>query len=172
MNRRKAIQNIALITSGIAWMPACNFESRPVYENVPLERNQYQLIQKLTEVILPKSELEITTPETTTHFVLTMINDCFAPEDIQSYLSGLQAFQNFLKENYSKAFGNLENGQQIQLLDNLAQTESTPEDLQNFLGITKHLTVKHFTSSEFFLKNYLSFEFAPARYRGCVEVAG
>jgi len=32
------------------------------------------------------------------------------------------------------------------------------------------LTVQHFASSEYFLKNYMEFEFIPGRYSGCLNV--
>lgn len=170
MKRRQAIQNIALITSGIALMPACNFENAPVFENVPLERGQWTLIEQLTGAILPKGELEITTPESTPQYVLTMLNDCYGPEDIQQYLAGIKAFQKHLKEKHGSSFAKLDSEQQMAALEGIGNAESTPEELQYFLSTTKRLTVRHFTTSEYFMTNYLDFEFAPARFNGCVAV--
>lgn len=169
MKRRQAIQNMALISAGIALMPSCDFESWPTYSNIPLENNQKRLIKWLTEVILPKGEMEITTPENTPHFVLTMVNDCFEPEDIQKYLEGFTAFEQYLHENTEKSFKRLKPEEQLQIITTLASS-STPENLTYFLNTTKQLTIQHFTTSEYFMKKYLKFEFVPGRYNGCVQV--
>lgn len=171
MKRRELIRNIALVSAGITLMPACNLEiSRPVYENIPLDNEQWKLLSRLTKAILPKGELPVTTPETTPDFVLTMINDCFEPRDIQKYLTGLRVFQQYLRDEYDLPFQRLNPEQHLLLFSKIEQSELLPESLQYFLHTTKQLTVRHFTSSEYYLKNYLDFEFVPGRYLGCVRV--
>lgn len=173
MRRRKAVRNIALLTSGIALLPACQFEgtrSLPVYENIPLDQNQYALIEWLIEAILPKGEPKVTTPESTPHFVLTMINDCYDPVDIRKYLTGMQLFQQYVQDEYQMAYEQLNPAQNILLFTELSESKIIPKNLSYFINTTKRLTVQHFTTSEYFLKNHLEFEFAPGRYLGCVSV--
>ncbi len=172
MKRRQAIQNIAIISSSLALMPACNFVDEPVFENVPLEPDESKLLKWLTEAILPKDgEPQITTPEPTYQFVLSMINDCFDPEDIQKYLTGLKLFYQYIKDEYQMFYSGLNPEQHILLFTEVSKSEMLPESLQYFLNTTKQLTVRHFTTSEYFLKNHLDFEFVPGRYNGCVPLA-
>lgn len=170
MNRRKAIRNLAIISSGIILLPACEADSLPVYENLTLDRQQLDLVDWLTNAILPKEGLEISTPESTPEFVLTMINDCFSPEDIQKYLEGSKVFIQHVQDKYRTSFDGLNPEQQILLFSEISQSEHLPESLDFFLSTTKQLTVRHFTTSENFMKNHLEFEFAPGRYLGCVPV--
>ena len=171
MKRRTAIRNLGLISAGFSFLPACNFtEKPPVYSNVPLETEQYHLVEWLTEAILPAGEPEIITPEKTPHFVLTMLNDCYAPQDIEKYLAGLQLFDQKIQDQYSTSFKKLEPEQQILLFTEVAESETLPESLKYFLNTTKRLTVQHFTSSEYFMINHLDFEFVPGHFDGCVPV--
>lgn len=170
MNRRKAIRNIAIVSTGIVLLPACEMESLPVYENLALEPQQLDLIDWLTNAILPKEGLEISTPESTSDFVLTMLNDCYAPEDIRQYLAGSKIFVQYVKDEYGISYKKLNPEQSILLFSEIMKSGLLPESLKFFLATTKQLTVRHFTSSEYFMKNHLDFEFAPGRYLGCVRV--
>lgn len=171
MNRRTAIRNIGLVTAGFSILPACDFtEDPPVYDRVPLEKEQYHLIEWLTQAILPAGEPQIATPEPTTHFVLTMLNDCYAPEDIAKYLEGLTLFDQQIRDEYDTTFKKLIPEQQVLLFTEISKSEILPENLQYFLDTTKRLSVRHFTTSEYFMVNHLDFEFVPGRFKGCVPV--
>ena len=171
MKRRQVIKNIALASSGVFLLPACKLtDPLPTYTNLPLDADQLALMDWLTDAILPKGELPISTPEPTTHFVLTMINDCFNPEGIQKYLTGLRIFNQYLQDEYPSPYQNLNAEQHILLFAKIEKSDLLPESMHYFLNTTKGLTVQHFASSEYFLKNYLDFEFIPGRYSGCVNV--
>lgn len=170
MQRRQAIRNIALISAGAVLAPACNFEGGPVYKNIPLKPEQFQLIEWLTDAILPKGELPFDTPESASHFALNMINDCFDPKDIQNYLTGLKIFMQYVQDEYQTSCKNLNPEQQVLLFSKIMQSDILPKSLRYFLSTTKQLSVRHFTSSEYFMQNYLNYEFVPGRYSGCVSV--
>lgn len=173
MKRRKALQNIVIISSGMALLPACSSDevlARPTYSNLPLDNDQSNFIAYLTRMILPKDGLDINTPEPTSHFVLKMLNDCYAPEDIEKYISGMKLFKQYIQDEYKISFKRLNPQQQILAFTELTESNIFPKNLQYFLNTTKSLTIRHFTSSEFFMKNYLDFEFVPGRYTGCVAL--
>ncbi len=172
MKRRKAIRNLAIASAGMALMPACSaIDSGPVYSNFTLEPDLGKLLTLVTEAILPKRGLDIQTPETTTEFVLLMINDCMEPEERQEYLIGLRVFRQFVRDKYEQPFSALNPEQHLLLFNEIEESELLPECLPFFLNTTKQLTIRHFASSEFFMKEYLDFEFVPGRYLGCVEVS-
>lgn len=170
MKRRQALQNIVIISSGVALLPACDFEQVPVYENIPLERKQWRMLEWLTDAILPKGELEITAPESPADFVLTMVNDCYSPADVQKYVEGLQGFEQYLKGEFGTSFKGLKEEQKMDLLTKLSESETTPENIKYLYTTTRRLAQQHFTSTEYFLKNYLDYEFVPGRYIGCVAL--
>ena len=172
MKRRQALQNIAFISAGMAFLPACDFEKWPVLDNIPLEKDQQRLMHWLTEAILPinKREPVIETPEPPAHFVLTMVNDCYEPEDIEEYIEGLQAFQQYILSAELPALKKLTSEQSHAMLKELSEDENRPKSLRYFLDTTRRLTTRHFTTSEYFMKNNLGFEFVPGRFNGCVSV--
>lgn len=173
MQRRKAIQTIGFATIAISFLPACDSTPLKVYSNLPLEKKDLLLIEQLTDLILPKMDLEVTTPESVTDFILTSINDCHQPEDQQKYLEGLKAFHFYLsggKPDKKIAFHKLDPEKQAAALEYLHQGNSTDSSLKHFYRTTRNLTQKHFTSSDYFMTNYLDFEFIPARFKGCVPI--
>lgn len=170
MKRRKAIQSIAAATSAIVLLPSCEFESGPVYANLPLESSQKKLIGQLSDAVLPKGDLVISTPESTLDFLLTVINDCYSPEDIEKYVLGLGEFQNYIDQNYNRSFKNLNEETKVEVLSYLSKSEDRAESMKYFYHITKRLTVQHFTTSEYFLTTYLDYEYMPYRYHGCVNI--
>jgi hypothetical protein len=170
MKRRKAIRNIILVSSGFALLPSCDFETFKVYENLPLEKEQYKLIRLLQNTILPKKEIQIKSPETVLDFSLSFLNDCYKMEDIQEYLAGLADFQLFLTEKKEKPFKKLEPSKQLEVITAAAEGDDSSDALKFFMETNKGLAVRYFTQSEYFLTTHLEFEFVPGRYIGCATV--
>ncbi len=173
MNRRKAIQCLSVAAVAIPLLPGCNTTEFKVYEFLPIEKKDYSLIEQLAQLILPKGNLDITTPELTLDFILTNINDCHKPADQEKYLEGLKLFHFHLsggKPDKKIAFHKLDSEEQFAALEFLQKGSSGSESLKHFYHITKSLTQLHFTSSDYFMTNYLDFEFIPARFNGCVPV--
>lgn len=173
MKRRRALKNIIIISSGFALVPSCRPDvstDSPVYANLPLEKGEREFIEKFTGALLPVSNTGVTTPEPAAGFILTVINDCYAPEDIQKYTGGLRELQTMLKQKYNTGFGRLNKNQQAETLAWLSETEGLTESVKYFYNTTKRLAVEHFTSSEYFLTNVLGWQFAPGRFLGCAAV--
>lgn len=173
MKRRTALQSMVAVSAGVALLPACNFFQEPlkVYSNIPLDRTQRGLIHQLSKAVLPTDGIEgFSTPEPTLDFLLTMLNDSYPKEDIEKYLAGVKGFQLFVQENFNTSFEKLQPDQLKELFTNLSSTEEVPDTLKYFFNTTNHLTKRHFTTSEYYLKNYTDWEFAPGRYEGCVEI--
>jgi len=88
MKRRNALKSIVVVSAGTVIFPACQpteeVPSIPVFDNLAIDKNQYNLLGELTEYLLPKKDLEIPTPEPTSEFILNMMNDCYARS--QEYL--------------------------------------------------------------------------------------
>lgn len=162
---------MAVVASGAILLPGCRTETWPTYSNIPLEPDQHRLMAWLTEAILPKAgHPEITAPESTQHFVLTMINDCSAPEDIERYQQGLQAFQQYVVDKLGTGYKDVPPEKNILFFNEAVNSEDTPEELKNFINTTKRLSVRHFTGTEYFMTNIMDWEFVPGRFLGCVPL--
>lgn len=171
MKRRRAIKNIIIISSGMALIPSCRPDvSSPVYTNVTLEKGEWDFIEKFTGALLPVTNTGVITPEPPAGFVLTVLNDCYAPSDVQKYLAGLRELQTWLRQKFSAGFERLNRDQQAETFTWLSQPEGLTESVKYFYSTTKRLVVEHFTSSEYFLTNVMDWQFAPGRFIGCATM--
>ena len=66
MKRRDAFQNIALITCGTILLPSFKFNSGFTVGNKILNYDQLNIINKVSEIILPIKNLKIVNPENLT----------------------------------------------------------------------------------------------------------
>jgi Gluconate 2-dehydrogenase subunit 3 len=172
MKRRQAIKNIVLLTSAAALLPGCQpaADSMPAYANIPLDKKQWKLLEQFTVALLPKAKTGVATPESPTDFILTVLNDCTSPEDIQKYIGGLTELQAHIAKQYKTDFGSLAAAQQAEVFTLLSTKEGASEPMLFFYEKTRGLAIEHFTSSEFFMKNVTKWEFAPGYFKGCVAV--
>tara|TARA_B100001057_G_scaffold131511_1_gene130753 strand:+ start:7769 stop:8254 length:486 start_codon:yes stop_codon:yes gene_type:complete len=161
MRRRDAVQNIALITSGSILFPSCKFSNEYIVGDKVLDYDQLKLIKELSEYILPIKNLKVDNPEDLTDFIITMLNDCYSPMDMNSYLSGLDEYNESIK---------VKNNDHSLIFDNINSLEAKSEKIKFFINTTKNLSITHFTTSEFYLTEYLNYEYAPSRYLGCVPI--
>ena len=176
MNRRKAIRNLTVVSSGIVLLPGCNLPPAavavPQFDHIPLLPEQWTLLQQLTTAILPLDEVPVETPESAAEFVLRMVNDCAEPEEILEYQVGMKVFSQFVQDKYGLSFDLLNPEQHLLVFAEAIQSEILPDSLGYFLETTKRWAIRHFTTSEYFMKNHLGYEFVPGRFTGCVPVAG
>lgn len=171
MKRRKAVQSLAVIAGGIALLPGCSVEEKePVFDQLSLEPGDYRLVGQLTRAILPQGDTPIETMETPEDFVLTMVNDVYSNRECTRFVRGLRLFRQLIKDEYQKAFAELNEQQHILLFTEITHSNLYPKSLKYFLSTTKQLTVRHYTSSQFFMSEKLAFEFAPGRYLGSKNV--
>ena len=161
MKRRNAIQNIALITSGSILFPSCKFTDDYIVGDKVLNYDQLNLIKDVSEFILPIENLKVESPESLTEFIITMLNDCYSLSDMNKYLIGLDEFSDSIK---------VHNNDTSLIFDDLDSLESKSENYIFFINTTKRLSITHFTTSEFYLTEYLNYEYAPSRYIGCVSI--
>jgi hypothetical protein len=171
MKRRHAIKSIVAITAGAALLPACQADApMPVYQNIPLDKKQRLLIEQLTDALLPKAKTQVTVPESTTDFILTVYNDNHSPENIQRYMAGLSEFQAYLKANYNADFSKINKEKQAEIFAYISAENGPSDNIRYFYENTRGLAVEQFTSSEFFLKKVMEWEFAPGKFSGCAPV--
>src|SRR6218665_1941113 len=96
MERRTAIRHMALLCASAMLLPSCleNKKSTSLdLKQLTVTAEQEQLLAELVETIIPKTD----TPgarELGVHlFVLKMVDDCYAKEEQEKFLSGLQVFE-------------------------------------------------------------------------------
>jgi hypothetical protein len=179
MERRTALKQLMLITSGAILLPACVKNIKQVsidLKNLKLSSDQEALLAEITETIIPGTETPGAKDLGLHQFVLQMVDDCFEPEQQQTFLSGLSLFEESTEQKFGDSFASLEKGQRENMLreldliktgDNEAEKE---KPLNTFYAITKELTVRGYMTSEYVMTNQLYYNMIPGRFQGCVEI--
>ena len=169
MKRRSALQKIAWVSGGIAMLPYyCSTQSEiTVYNNLPIAISDRNLINLLSNLILLEDPESFPTMESRLDFVLTQVNDGFDSQEISDYLFGMTAFRKHVMATYGTSFEDLV---ELDQLACIGKTIDCSDEKSFFVSTIKRHSLRHFTTSENYMKNYLNFEFMPGRYNGCVSV--
>lgn len=175
MKRRQAIRQIVVVSSGLALLPSCDFQSGAntfkTYKHLSLGKGQYQVIEALQAAIFPTEKMPLSDTETPMDYMLTKINDCYSMNDIEKYLTGLKEFEAGVKSKFNKSFGKLSPEEQAQIL-NEGFSDKNDSPIRDFLNTNKKFAVEYFTKSEDYQVNHFGYEFIPSRYAGCVNISG
>ena len=169
MKRRSALQKIAWVSGGIAMLPYyCSTQPEIIaYNNLPIAISDRNLINVLSNLILPEDTENFPTMESRLDFVLTRVNDGFDSQEISDYLFGMTAFREHVMATYGTTFEGLV---ELDQLACIGKTIDCSDEKSFFVSTIKRHSLRHFTTSENYMKNYLNSEFMPGRYNGCVSV--
>lgn len=174
MNRRTTIKTFLAITAGVTLLPSCMHDkskSAILLKNFKIDDGHEQLLEELTETILPKTTSPGAKDLGAHLFALMMVDECFKKEDQQQFVKGMRAFDEFSRKQQGKSFTDLTSGQRNSLLIELEGRKNSEDDSSVFYRTVKRFTVQCYTTSKSYLTTVQVYEMAPGRYHGCVPVA-
>ncbi len=185
MNRRTALKQAALFAGGVALLPSCNFGPERVamaLNNLQLDAGQQDLLAKIVEAIIPSGEIPGATELDIYKFVLVMVDDCVKKADQDTFVSGLNQFEAFVKKHFDKSFsrGDQEYKEKV-LTGILTMEESGTEtaeatkplkDVKAFVALTKRFSIQGYMSSQYFLTEKFPYKHVPGPYQACVSTDG
>ena len=166
MKRRKAIKNL-FFTTGLL-TPVSTIDS--IFKNFSellFKKDDVTLIGDISKTILVSDQKYFPTIESRSEFILNIISDCFTENEVTNYKLGLQQFRLFLTNEKIKSFIKLNKEKKNNIIQSLLKSDS---EIGFFLQTIKNLSLRHFMTSEKFMKKYLKYEFMPGRYLGNVKV--
>ncbi|AMR32199.1 hypothetical protein A0256_12590 [Mucilaginibacter sp. PAMC 26640] len=189
MNRRIAIRNMALILGSVAVLPSClNDKGKPVValKHLKLDADQENVVNNLTETILPKTSTPGAKDLGINLFVFKMIDDCFDQKQQDEFMDGLKEFSAAVDEKYGKSFNELTpqeraafvTGMEKQAKENRVKTQAAdsakkpaePNKAENFYNTVKGQTVFGYTTSQYFMTKEVVYELVPGRYNAMFPV--
>ena len=170
MKRRFVVKNIALtIGASIvlpAWANAWNQNSlRDNHLNISPQEN---LLAEIVETIIPKTNTPGAKELNVQQFIPKMVMDCYDKKAQAIYKNGFELVDKNAKNTFSKSFMECDGKQRTEILNKMSKSEN--EDEKSFIQLVKGLTIKGYLSSEYVMTNLRIYEYAPARYHGCVPV--
>ncbi len=187
MKRRSAIRNISAIAAGIALFPGCSDGLKLSYEDgreLTFDDNQQVWIEAISEAILPKKDLTLTTFESFPEFVTKMISFSKSSEDQTRFVNGYNKCTEDIKTIYKTAADQVTPEQIVsyfedQLKEDVIAAEKLDEDIiidntekKMFCKNLRELAIKHLTTSKEYQEQIKEYKLVPGSgtFNACVEV--
>ena len=175
IDRRSALKQFAFISAGIAFLPSCMHDKSKasiILKNIPVDGDQEKMLAELAETIIPKTNTPGAKDISAHLFALKMVDDCYKKEDQQKFMQGLAAFEKTTKDKAGKSFIDCTPQQREQLLKNMEASKNATDDAVQFYNTMKALTIRAYTTSQFYLTNVRVYKLVPGPFKGCVPVPG
>jgi hypothetical protein len=173
MNRRYVIRQALVVSAGMLIVPAC-MEDRTkasfLLKNYVISSEQEMLLAEIAETIIPKTSSPGAKDIYAHQFAMKMMDDCASKEDQQKFVRGLEAFEKFSKNKVGSSFLKATPKQRSVILDEYEKMKTDDSDEASFYRQMKVLTIRAYTSSQFYLTRVQVYELVPGRWHGCVPV--
>ncbi len=174
MNRRTVLKYCLVYTAGATFLPSClqqKSKSGILLKNIKISGQQEEMIASLTESFIPTTN----TPgarEVSAHlFALMMIDECYKPEEQETFLLGMKQFEELNHNKFNKTFSNLSTPQKQEILTDMeAMKKEKDNPLASFYSNLRNLTIQAFTGSKYYLTQVHVYEMVPGRFHGCVPL--
>jgi hypothetical protein len=171
MQRRSAVKNIALTIGASIVLPSwANAWNKDSFQNSHSKISSFQenLLAEIVETIIPKTNTPGAKELNVQLFVPKMVMDCYDKKAQEVYIKGFDLVENNAKNSFSKSFLECDGTQRLEVLNKMSTSEN--KDEKNFVQLVKGLTIQGYLNSEYVMTNLRVYEYAPARYHGCVPV--
>lgn len=201
MKRREAIKGIGLSfgallvgSSALSLLESCSKETGPIWEPVFLDKNQVQLLNKITDIILPKtaespSATEVNVPQ----FIDKFVNETLEVESKEVFKQGFSNLCNiFLKNSEREDLNDVESEDIEPVLAQILKKtkeeekafwESFDEAMENEKPISdemasyvalngiRGLCIFAYRNSETVGKEILVYKPVPGKQEGCIDIS-
>ena len=174
MQRRSAIRNLAVITSGILFLPSC--KSTPgmasvALKNVKIDAAQEKLLAEIASTIIPATDT-FGAKEVGAHlFALKMLDDLYEKEAQQDFIAGLEQLENGTKKQFDRSFIDCTIQQKQKILLDIESKKGVPKETADFYAIMKQRTVEGYLNSKYVMTKVIKYEFIPSQqYEGFYPV--
>lgn len=178
MDRRKALRNLGILTSGIVLLPSCDFSREKVslvLNKLSITTSQEELMKELVATILPEGEISGAGSLMVQDFVWIMVDDCLDPALQESYLTGLSNFKKDFKNVEGKSFDSLDMDKRAKVLGLIEASkenaaEKINEDFLSFIEITKEFAILGYMQSEYMMTEIMPYPLIPGTYGTCETI--
>jgi hypothetical protein len=171
MQRRSAIKTIALSIGSTIVLPSwANAWNKASLHNAGfiISASQEAILAEVVETIIPKTDTPGAKELNIDQFTTKMVADCYDKKSQEIFSKGLDLVENTAKRDFSKSFADCDTSQKLGILNKMSNSENSDE--KSFVRLVKNLTIQGYLNSEYVMTNLRIYEFAPARYHGCVPV--
>jgi len=172
MDRRTAIQNLALVIGGAVLLPRCTKRNPTAhFKHFDITFDQQSLITEMAETIIPKTDTPGATDLNLYGFAMKMVDECTKKQDQETFLKGMAEFDAVPKKIFNKPFVDCNKQEKQSVLKSFEQKDNTySKELLAFYQTVKGLTVFGYTESKYFMTKEIVYELVPGRYNAWYPV--
>jgi hypothetical protein len=180
MQRRTAVKQLIVMTTGALLIPSCVREAKKVsiaLDHLKLNADHESLVASITETLLPTSDTPGAKELKLHEFVLRMVDDCYSPDQQKEFQQGLQDFDKYAADTAGDSFTDMNEESRLKFLQGLEKKKGDEQSLQDdekaivaFYRRTKGLAIRGYMSSEPVMTKLLYYKMIPGRFNGCVEI--
>lgn len=181
MDRRQALQNVALLLGGtvvggsIFLQTGCKTDAKRV--NEVFDEDQVKYFDEIAETILPRTATPGAKDAAVGAFAAVFVNDCYNDEQQKLFMSGFTEIEKRSKEKFDKGFMAATPAQRTELLTEIdkerREWQMKPDEernkLDHYFRLMKEVTLLGFFTSEPGATQALRYVAVPGRYDGCVD---
>lgn len=176
MNRREAVQSIAILLGGSlvganAFLTGCKTETG---KTEAFTQNDIAYLDEIAETILPTTSTPGAKAAKVGQFMTVMVNDCYEEKDQKAFKEGMDKINDLSEKSYSKSFMQITPQQRHELLVKLDAEQKDysknkkPEDAAHYFRLMKELTLLGYFTSEIGTTQARRYVAVPGRYEGCI----
>lgn len=181
LNRRTALERIALMLGGVISAPAlATVEGRKLHPNGinTFQPGQDHLLAAIADVIIPDTDTPGAKAAKAEKFIMNVVNDCYAPEEQQHFHQGLAKLEKDCQQKFGKGFEALSLQQKKEALTT-CMLEADAERRNNrgkkapapFFFMMKELTTVGYFTSEIGATKALEYLPIPGKFDGCMPLS-
>jgi hypothetical protein len=176
MNRREAVQHIALllggsVVGGQAFILGCKSETA---KEQGFTANDIAYLNEIADTILPDTKTPGAKAANVGKFMTVMVNDCYEENEQKTFKEGMDKINELSKKDYDKNFMDSTPQQRLQLLTKLDNEQKDysknkkKEDPAHYFTLMKQLTLLGYFNSEIGSMQARRYVAVPGRFDGCI----
>lgn len=176
MNRREALQRVALLCGGAVIGGQLFLEGcvRPSTQNIAalFEEDTIDLLGNIADTILPRTDTPGAKEAGVGSFMPVMVRDCYTEADQKIFLEGLDKLDKASQDAFGKDFQGLSKEQRTTLLTQVDQQraeyqkQKKREDPNHYFQMLKQLSLLGYFTSELGTTKAFRYVPVPGRYDG------
>ncbi len=181
LNRRDAIQRIALLLGGVISAPAmAGIRGEKTYHGISIiaDENQIALIREVADVIIPTTQTGGAKAAKVEEFIVRVVSDCYPKEDQEHFYAGLAKLNADCKNLSGKEFLQADGTQKKDALTK-CMLEADQERKANrgkkapvpFFFMIKELTTTGYFTSKIGATEALEYLPIPGKFDGCMPLS-
>lgn len=170
IKRRTLLKNAALGMGALVSLPtwAKGWNTTTIPQSSKLNQITSQILADIVGTIIPETDTPGAKSLGVHHLIQAIVADCYGKQAFAKLEANVQAINTLARSKYGGEFETISADNRLALLNDALANDTN--GLKSAVMQLKQLTIMGYMNSEYVMTNITNFEWAPARYKGCVQL--